>query len=100
MSRSNHNYYNLRSEESDECFLIARQGQYVQRAFATRRGLVRRGKRFPCWSIKSWHRGPDKWWKRMWHKKARTVQRFEMFADPEVPVITPMRRLVDMWDWY
>jgi hypothetical protein len=50
--------------------------------------------------VKNWHRGPDKIWKRMWHKKARMMQKAEMLADPENPMITPMRRLVDMWDWY
>jgi hypothetical protein len=36
----------------------------------------------------------------MSHKRARAVHKAEMFADPEDPMITPMRGLVDMWDWY
>ena len=36
----------------------------------------------------------------MSHKRARAVHRAEMFADPKDPLITPMRRLVDLWDWY
>jgi hypothetical protein len=36
----------------------------------------------------------------MWHQKARAVQRAEALADPEDPVITPMRRIVNLWNWY
>ena len=36
----------------------------------------------------------------MWHQRARAMQKAEMRADPEDPVVTPMRQLVDMWDWY
>jgi hypothetical protein len=36
----------------------------------------------------------------MWHQKARAVQKAEMLANPDDPLVTSMRRIVDLWDWY
>lgn len=91
MSRSNHNYYNLglRYRKSDVI---------PERTFATRRGLYTRRKRFPRWSIKSFRSGPPKEIKQMWHRQARAAQNSQMRDDD--PVVTPMRRLINMWNWY
>lgn len=35
----------------------------------------------------------------MWHQKARAVQKAEMLVNPADPSVTPMRRIVDPWDW-
>lgn len=83
MSRSNHNYRTRRISE---------------RTFATRRGLFRSRERFPRWSIKSWHPGPGKWLKDYWRRRARAIQNQQMLD--EDPVITPMKRLIEIWDWY
>ena len=104
MSRSNHHYYNLCDCDARGRCLFHRSHGGQKRPYAgeflTRRGIVRRKHRFPRHSIKSWHHGPQKWWKQMWHQRARAMQKVEMRADPENPVVTPMRQLVDMWDWY
>jgi len=92
MSRSNHSYY--------QTFRHADGQRPIQSAFSTRRGVVYRPNHFQPWFQNYWHEGPPKWWKRMWHQKARAVQKAEMLANPDDPLVTPMRRIVDLWDWY
>lgn len=84
MSRSNHHYYK----------------PLPPRDYPSRRGVVRRQRRFPNFSIKSWHRGPPAWWWRDQHRRARAIQRREMLRMPDDPVITPDRKLIDLWGWY
>ncbi len=43
------------------------------------------------------HEAPSQWWKRMRYQKARAVQKTEMLANPDDPLVTPMRRIVDLW---
>jgi hypothetical protein len=90
MSRSNHSYY--------QTFRHADEQRPIQSAFSTRRGVVYR--RRSHWFKKYWYPGPPHWWKQMWHQKARAVQKAEMLANPNDPLVTPMRRIVDLWDWY
>jgi hypothetical protein len=92
MSRSNHSYY--------EPFRHTDEQRPLKRAFATRRGVVYRRKRIQPWSKQYWRDGPPHWWKQMWHQIARAVQKEEMLANPDDPVITPERRIIDLWDWY
>ncbi len=104
MSRSNHNYYNICQrdllEEDGRCWWHAWRGQlcYGEREYETRRGFHRRRSRFPKWSVKSFHHGPPMCIKKLWHRQARAQQNEEMRSDD--PVITPMKRLIDLWDWY
>jgi hypothetical protein len=38
--------------------------------------------------------------KKRWHRRARAQQKQESLQNPDDPVITPMKRLIDLWDWY
>jgi hypothetical protein len=112
MSRSNHNYYNLCHRwgeigEDGYCDFHRPFGPWrhynlcIPAAdYLTRRGVVRRRPRFSVWSPKSWHHAPPAWWWRVQHRRARAIQRREMLRHPEDPVITPDRKLIDLWSWY
>jgi hypothetical protein len=109
MSRSNHHYYNLCHRwgdigEDGYCdFHRYRRRQHCcipPAVYLTRRRVIRRRSRFPEGSPKSWHRAPPAWWWRSAHRRARAIQRQEMLRNPEDPVITPDKRLIDLWGWY
>ena len=91
MSRSNHSHY--------QTFRRGDEENPIQSAFTTRRGVVYRRNYFKPWLTKHWREGPPRSWKQMWHQKARAVQKAEMLANPDDPLVTPMRRIVDLWDW-
>jgi hypothetical protein len=92
MSRSKDSYYRALQHADEQ--------RTLKRSFVTRRGVVYRSKAFERWFRNYWHDEPPRWWKQMWHRKARAVQKAEMRKNPEDPLVTPMRRIVDLWDWY
>ncbi len=110
MSRSNHHYYNICSgpvNADGYCKWHEPMGLWysqrtciTERDVVTRRGVYCRRQRFPKWSIKSWHSGPPMALKKRWHRRARAQQKQEFLRSPEDPLITPMKWLMDLWDWY
>lgn len=111
MSRTiNHNYFKTCIGPFDDNGLCQRhQAAYRDlqrvscipaRVFVTRRGVVHRHPRFPNWSIKSIFKGPPLELKKLWRRSARAKQRAELLRDLEDPIITPSKRLVNLWNWY
>ena len=107
MSRSNHNYYNICSimtEDGGECWWHSvgkSHGKcYRGRTFQTRRGPVERKMRFPDWSVKSTYGAPPSYIKKIWIGEARAKQNAEQRLNADDPIITPMKRLINLWDWY
>lgn len=104
MSRSNTNYYNIckRDEVTGKCVRdgMFHRSCYFEGEYVTRRGVFRRKRRFPEWSVKSYHSTPPVSIKQCWIKRARAKQQHEMRKEAEDPIVTPMRRLIDPWDWY
>ena len=108
MSRSNHNYDNL-------CYWLTTYGVcdctdkpwrshkkcYGERSFQGRRGTAKRRSRYPEWSAKRSHGGgPPTSIKKIWIGEARAKQNAEQRLNADDPIITPMKRLINLWDWY
>ncbi|MCL2660543.1 MAG: hypothetical protein FWD64_08515 [Acidobacteriaceae bacterium] len=110
MSRSNHHYYNVCcspinedgycERHEDQNYWHPQRTCITERDVLLRRGVYRRRKRFPSWGIKRWISGPPMDVKRIWRQRARAQQKQEFLRNPEEPLITPMKRLVNLWDWY
>src|SRR4051794_4940330 len=110
MSRSNHHYYNICSAplgadgycewHEPKAHWLRHKTCTSERDVVTRRGVYRRHRRFPKWSIKSWHSGPPMELKKRWHRRARAQQKQEFLQNPDDPLITPIKRLIDLWNWY
>lgn len=109
MSRSNTYYYNLcvrHGEVGEDGFCDFHRGFWrlhgkciLPREWLSRRGIERRKPRFR-YSPKTYQKGPPRWWWQMEHRRARRKQQAEFLRNPEDPMITPQRRLIDLWGWY
>lgn len=104
MSRTNH--YRI----CDDCGLYIRcwrhDGPYSRthynhkpiRVIEGRRVFVRKP-RFPEYSPKQWHTPPSRGWWAKQKAKARAIQKREFLKSID-PYITPMKKLINLWDWY
>jgi hypothetical protein len=100
VSRSNTNYYNIcpwHDEVGEDAYCdihcnYSASPCLVPREFLSRRGVVRRQRRFLKHFKKSWHSGPPSWWWRMQHNSARAIQRAEMLPNPDDPVVSSDKR--------
>lgn len=56
-----------------------------------------RAKMLPWWKLAGVHSG---WLKRIWAAAVRSHHKQEMLRNPEDPVLTKPRRIIDPWNWY
>jgi len=74
------------------------RNRFPERLILSRR-TWRRRQRYR-YGIKAVLRPPAKSWWKAQRKRARAIQRREMRLNPEDSLVTPMKRLINLWDWY
>lgn len=71
----------------------------VERDIPGRRGIWKRRRRYHD-SLNWCQKGPPADLKQMWHRQARSKQKQEFRRNPDDPMITSMKRLVNKRNWY